>query len=65
MSNITGIHFKTAQTAAGKTYEVARIWIGGIPFSADLVSEAMERQIQRLAKELDVEITDSRQRRSA
>ena len=58
MSGITGIHLKTQQTAAGKNYEVARLWIGGMYFSADLGSR--ESLIRRIATELGVEITDSR-----
>lgn len=37
-----------------------RVWIGGIPFSADLTGDAMERTIIRIAKATGLEVVDTR-----
>jgi hypothetical protein len=59
MSGITGIQFKTQQTASGKEYDVARLWIAGVPFSAHLCPQ-VERIVRRIASELDVDVLDFR-----
>lgn len=56
---IEAVLFKTQERANGTSYEVARIWMGGVPFSADL-SPHVERIARRLAAEAGVDVGDHR-----
>jgi hypothetical protein len=56
---IDQIRLVTTTAADGREYDVARIWIGGIPFSADLTPH-VERVVQRIAKAQGVHPIDAR-----
>ena len=57
---IDSIVIKPREDNMGRNFTTVRVWIAGIPFSADLIGEAMERQINRIAAEEGVEILDLR-----
>ena len=57
---IDSIVIKPREDNMGRNFTTVRVWIAGIPFSADLIGETMERQINRIAAEEGVEILDLR-----
>ncbi len=56
---IDQIHFSTSQRRDGAEYDTARVWIGGIPFSADLMP-GVEATTRRIAAEMNIQILDTR-----
>lgn len=59
MARIDQIRFVTQQRKDGTEYDVARVWIAGIPFSADLMPQ-VERIATRLAADHDIPLIDAR-----
>lgn len=59
MQLIDQIGFKTEQANDGREYDVVRLWIGGVPFSAHLQPQ-VERIARRIAQETGLEIIDAR-----
>ena len=57
---VDAIQLRTQERSDGVSYDVARLWVGGVPFSADL-SPDVERTTRRLAAELDLDVDDLRQ----
>jgi hypothetical protein len=53
------ISFATNERQDGSTYDVARLWIGGVLFSADLMPH-VETITRRIAAEAGLEIIDNR-----
>lgn len=47
---IDNISFRTETTRDGRTYDVVRLWISGIPFQANLVGDVMQRTVHRIAE---------------
>lgn len=61
----THIKLKTVPADRGKeAYEKAELWIEGVPFSADLIGDVMERQIHRIAEEMGEEVIDLRAKKT-
>lgn len=60
MSLITSITIRTHRNANGRQFDQVRVWVAGMPFSADLTDERMERVVRRIAKEAGVEVDDYR-----
>lgn len=59
MQLIDQIRFTTQQTKDGREYDVVRVWIAGIPFTADLTPQ-VERAANRIAQETGQHIFDAR-----
>jgi hypothetical protein len=59
MQKIDQIRLCTEQTASGKEYDVARLWIASVPFSAYLTPQ-VERIVRRMAAEWDIDLIDVR-----
>lgn len=59
MARIDQIRFVTDQGDNHRTYDRVRLWIGGVPFSADLMPHT-ERMARRIAAEEGLEIIDAR-----
>lgn len=56
---IDAISIKTVQRGDNRIYDVARLWVGGVPFSADLTA-SVEATTRRIAAAAGIEITDHR-----
>lgn len=59
MARIDQIRFATQQTTDGRPYDVVRLWVGGIPFTADLTPQT-EVVARRIADETGQHIFDAR-----
>lgn len=56
---IDAVKIGTSQNQAGKEFERVTLWVGGVPFSADLTPH-VERIARRIASDIGVEIQDRR-----
>lgn len=67
MARIDQITIKRNQSLNGREFDQVRLWIAGIPFSADLPEGAdiTERIIRRIAAAEGLEILDHRRSRSS
>lgn len=56
---IDQIRFVRQQSKNNEHQDVARLWIGGVPFSADLTPD-VERVVRRIGREAEIDIFDAR-----
>ena len=59
MGMIDAIHLRTIERSDHRRYEIARLWIGGVPFSADL-TPGVETTLRRIAETGSIELSDLR-----